>query len=269
MADPRSFIKIHDNIEENPKVEALSDKAFRHLIGLWCYCSRNWTDGKVSGATMRRKTTPATLRNLIDAGLVERDGDDYQMHDYLEHQRSRAAMEELSAARAAAGKRGGEAKAKGLASAKQPASKSVAERERERNTPLPPLRVASPSDATGSSADADRDRDSSPSFDDFWQAYPRQDGQAKARSAWNHAIRAGADTTAILGGLQRNLDRLTAVTEPRFIPTATTWLRDERWTDQGPPSPPSDPDSPWRADLYLPPPGPGEREVDEGSENAP
>ena len=44
-ADRRTYITVHDGMPEHPKVDALSDKAFRALVGLWCWCSRNLTDG--------------------------------------------------------------------------------------------------------------------------------------------------------------------------------------------------------------------------------
>lgn len=46
----RLFIKVHNGFPEHEKTGALSDRAFRNLIELWCYCSRNLTDGKVSNA---------------------------------------------------------------------------------------------------------------------------------------------------------------------------------------------------------------------------
>ena len=48
--DYRLFIKIHNGFPEHPKTGGLSDRAFRNLIELWCYCSRNLTDGIVTKA---------------------------------------------------------------------------------------------------------------------------------------------------------------------------------------------------------------------------
>lgn len=98
--DGRTYIRVHDGMPDHPKVDALSDRAFRLLVESWCWCSRHLTDGHVPQATWARRGTPKARRELVDAGLVEDDGKaGVQMHDYLEHQRSRAVVEELSAAR--------------------------------------------------------------------------------------------------------------------------------------------------------------------------
>lgn len=101
--DGRTYIRLHDGMPDHPKVDALSDRAFRLLVETWCWCSRHLTDGRVPRATWNRRGTPASRRELVTAGLVEDHGTEgVRMHDYLEHQRSRSEVEELSAARRAA-----------------------------------------------------------------------------------------------------------------------------------------------------------------------
>lgn len=111
MARPNwEYIRVDVLITEHPKIEALSDKAFRSLVGMWCYCARQHTDGLVSAA--RWKGVPARVRReLLDVALVDPllgDGlsTGVTMHGYLEHQRSREQIEEVSSARAAAGRKG-------------------------------------------------------------------------------------------------------------------------------------------------------------------
>ncbi len=119
--DNRTFITVHDGLPDHPKIEGLSDAAFRLLIETWCWCSRHLTDGKVTAASWVKRGTPRARRELVDAGLAVVDADgDVAMHDYLEHQRSAAEVAELSAARSEAGRKGGKTRAKRQATGKQP-----------------------------------------------------------------------------------------------------------------------------------------------------
>lgn len=100
--DVRTYIRVHDGMPDHPKVDALSDRAFRLLVETWCWCSRHLTDGNVPHGTWQRRGTPKARRELVDAGLVEDLGvDGVRMHDYLQHQRSKAQVEEISADRKA------------------------------------------------------------------------------------------------------------------------------------------------------------------------
>ena len=113
MARPNwEWIRIDVLIMEHPKVDGLSDKAFRELIALWCYCARQRSDGIVAGPRWKR-VAPKIRRELADAVLAEPviDGDDsagVTMHGYLEHQRSREEIDELAVKRAEAGRKGAE-----------------------------------------------------------------------------------------------------------------------------------------------------------------
>jgi hypothetical protein len=88
VADDRTYIRVHDGMDEHPKVEPLSDGAFRLLMRSWFYCSRNRTDGRIIDAIWTRRGTAKARRELIAAGLAEQFDGYVEMHDYLEHQRS-------------------------------------------------------------------------------------------------------------------------------------------------------------------------------------
>jgi hypothetical protein len=105
---------------EHPKVEGLSDAAFRLLVTSWCWSSRQLTDGRIPATSWAKRGTAKARRELVAAGLAE-VGDDgtVQLHDYLEHQRSAAEVAALREKRREAGRRGGTAKARAVASAKQ------------------------------------------------------------------------------------------------------------------------------------------------------
>lgn len=105
--DRRTYIKLHDGMPEHPKVDGLSDKAFRVLIETWCWCARNLTDGYIPLATWRKRCPARVSKELVAAGLVEEAADGVQMHDYLQHQTSRAQVEHVREVRSQAGKRGG------------------------------------------------------------------------------------------------------------------------------------------------------------------
>lgn len=105
--DPRTFITLHDGMPEHHKIEALSDKAFRVLIDLWCWCSRNESDGDVPESVWLKRTTGKARAELLAGGLAKPTEVGVEMHDYLEHQRSKDEIAELRAKRARAGSLGG------------------------------------------------------------------------------------------------------------------------------------------------------------------
>jgi hypothetical protein len=99
-----SWLRIDDTFDEHPKIEPLTDKAFRlHMAGL-LYCSRQLTDGFVPLRVLPKLAGYAkrSLIELVDAGLWHPHGDGYKLHDYLDYQRSR---EQVLADRAAAADR--------------------------------------------------------------------------------------------------------------------------------------------------------------------
>src|SRR5215469_12896847 len=113
MPDDRTYIKVHDGMPDHPKVEALSDAAFRLLVTLWCWCGRHLTDGRIPEGIWSRRGSAKARDELLTAEQVA----------------------ELKAKRRAAGSMGGKAKARAVASAiasakqtpKQTASKPLAE----------------------------------------------------------------------------------------------------------------------------------------------
>lgn len=138
--DSRTYITLHDGMPEHPKIEQLDDSAFRALVEMWCWCSRNLTDGFVPQSSWERRVPVALAKQLLDVGLAVATDGGVMMHDYTKHQRTAAEVADLKRKRSEAGKRGGIAKAaKSVASAKasarpvakqsakQTASKSLAD----------------------------------------------------------------------------------------------------------------------------------------------
>jgi hypothetical protein len=134
-AQRRQYIAVDNRMPEHPKVESLSDKAFRLLVDLWCWCDRLGTDGLVPFAVWDKRGTRRARQELADARLADPADGGWRMHDYLGHQRSAEQIKALRDKRADAGRKGGKAKATGLAIAtpglEQTPSKAVADTETE------------------------------------------------------------------------------------------------------------------------------------------
>ena len=232
--DSRTYVRIHDGMPDHPKVDGLSDAAFRLLVTVWCWCSRHLTDGHVPAATWQKRGKEKVRAELIAAGLVDlRDDGSVYMHDYTDHQRTAEEVSRIREARREAGSKGGKAKAKSLAIAtanpRQNGSKSVAETETDTEVltnvstlPLP----ESPKSARQRAYAYDSD----PRFIEFWDAYPVKSGKPNAFKAWQAALARGATADAIIDAARRYRD------DPNRNPQMTKypqgWLNDERYNDQ-------------------------------------
>lgn len=93
----RTWLKLDDSMVEHPKCVDLTPFAWTLWLHAISYCSRNLTDGLIPQAMLPRLCSvndPAkAAAELVDAGLWRVTGDGYQVHDYLDHQRSRAEVE--------------------------------------------------------------------------------------------------------------------------------------------------------------------------------
>jgi hypothetical protein len=67
-------------------------------------------------------------------------------------------------------------------------------------------------------------------FEQFWKVYPRRIGKGAARKSFEKALKLES-FDGIMAGLQRQLAYY-ASKEPQFIPHPTTWLNQERWSDE-------------------------------------
>ncbi len=126
----RGWVKLDDGMPEHPKVEALSDNAFRAFICSIAYSGRQLTDGYLPAQVAHRYAN-GSLGELTDSGLWEIVEGGYVVHDYLEYQRSKADVLELREARKEAGAKGGKAssRAKDKQVLEQTPSKTQAEQD--------------------------------------------------------------------------------------------------------------------------------------------
>jgi len=104
--DGRPTIRLSNSAPEHPKIIGLSDAAFRLWIESLCFCSRQETDGKIPAPMMRRLGQPKVIKELILVGLLTEQSDEYQVHDYLRHQRSAAEIRSFRDSKSVSGQKG-------------------------------------------------------------------------------------------------------------------------------------------------------------------
>ena len=99
------YLNLDDEFTEHPKVDALSDGAFRLQVSGMRYCAKNMTDGRIPARKVPRLTPnyrPAHLAELLAGGLWHKGGEgcgtddcptgkagEYVVHDYLEWNKPR------------------------------------------------------------------------------------------------------------------------------------------------------------------------------------
>jgi hypothetical protein len=98
------YLNLDDEFTEHPKVDGLSDGAFRLHVSGMRYCAKNTSDGIIPGARVDRlkpSYKPSQLAELIKGRLWHRGGQgcdtdhcplgepgEYVVHDYLEWNKS-------------------------------------------------------------------------------------------------------------------------------------------------------------------------------------
>lgn len=107
VLDTRMHVRVSAGMPEHPKVEILSDNAFRCLIEAWCLCRRTGNDGRIPVKVWTGRWSAKARREVLAAGLAHADGDAVEMHDWLDHQPSAAELDDKRRARADAGRKGG------------------------------------------------------------------------------------------------------------------------------------------------------------------
>jgi hypothetical protein len=112
-----TFLNVDDNFAEHPKVDVLTDNAFRLHVAALCYCSRLQTDGEIEASKVARlvpRFRKSSVAELVAARLWIPIDTGYAIHDYLDWNRSRAQIAEsrdrISKVRSAAGKKGADAR---------------------------------------------------------------------------------------------------------------------------------------------------------------
>ena len=205
MARGRWF-RMYDEVVDHPKVQRLSDGAFRAWVNLMCLASRG--EGRISGDLgdlgFALRKPRARVRELLDAlvqaELLDVEGEAYRPHDWKDHQYE----SDLSSERV---KRF---------------------RGRSRNGDETP-----PESETESETDSETESQSA--FEEFWKAYdpPKAARKPEARQAWTASadirppqadlLRAVAAYRAWVAGQSAAQKRAYPMQHP------STWLRGEVW----------------------------------------
>jgi hypothetical protein len=109
-----TWVNLDDQMAEHPKIVGLSDGAFRLHISAIMYANRFLTDGVIAFDAVAR-LTPRFKKTYLDELLLrqiwtERNtngtGRSFEIHDYLDWNKSRADVEKRRKVRADAGRKG-------------------------------------------------------------------------------------------------------------------------------------------------------------------
>jgi hypothetical protein len=91
------YLNLDDNYPDHPKVDILSDGAFRLHTAALCWCAKNTTDGFVEESRVPRLTRtykPQYLAELVASAMWLRVTKGYDLHDYLDWNQSKAWWDE-------------------------------------------------------------------------------------------------------------------------------------------------------------------------------
>ena len=209
MARGRWF-RLYDAVVDHPKVQRLPDSAFRAWINLLCIASRG--EGRISGDmddlafSLRkpRRWVRDALDDLVRAGLMDVEGDDFRPHDWADHQYE------------------------------SDTSRGRMRRHRERHSDGQSDGDVTPPE-TEAESETDSDTESQSAFEEFWTAYdpPRAARKPDARRAWAATAGIRPPQTELLRsvGAYRAWVAGQSAAQKRDYPMQhpSTWLRGEVW----------------------------------------
>lgn len=89
------------------KIRGLSDKAFRLHVTLMALCNEDRNDGIISRQDLEQLGKPAGKELLAKKLVHPVDDTEFQLHDYLKHQNSRAEIEDFISQAQKSGAKGG------------------------------------------------------------------------------------------------------------------------------------------------------------------
>lgn len=104
------WVNLDDNFPEHPKVDGLSDAAFRLQVAGICYANRQLTDGRIPPDKVRRlvpRFKQAALDELTDRAMwLPLASGGWQIRDYLDWNRSRDQVESERERKSKGGRKG-------------------------------------------------------------------------------------------------------------------------------------------------------------------
>ena len=114
-----TWLRLDDGFCDHPKVDPLTDGAFRLHVAAMGYCARHLTDGVVAVSILPKlypRNVSKLAAELVAAGLWEHRDGVYLVHDFTQYNPTRAKVE---AERAAAAERQQRAREKAAASRRE------------------------------------------------------------------------------------------------------------------------------------------------------
>lgn len=88
-----TWFKIDDNFADHPKFVGCTDSAIASWVRALAYSSRYLTDGFIPLAAQRVIGPAKAVKQLVNAGLLVETLEGWMIHDYTDHQRTRAEVQ--------------------------------------------------------------------------------------------------------------------------------------------------------------------------------
>lgn len=101
------WIKVKVDHVDHPKIDALTDTAYRWMHRAWAYAGKHETDGHLPPSWVK-KVPARVIRELDSAHLWRENGvpAGRELNDWLDHQPSKAELQSIRDARREAGRKG-------------------------------------------------------------------------------------------------------------------------------------------------------------------
>lgn len=136
--DKRLYMTFPNDFWQHPKIELLSDNAFRAFVEMNGYSRMQDLDGRIPVEVVKRRWKPRSVTELVNSHperpVLLREGDEYVIRDYAQHQMTKASRDSLSEKRAKAGAKGGKARANAKQLLEPEGKQNEAESESELET---------------------------------------------------------------------------------------------------------------------------------------
>ncbi len=180
-----SWVRVDDKIAFHRKVVKVGNEAFGAWMRMTTWSADHLSDGVVPTAiawVIVGHGRESVIEALLEAGLLERSGDDFAVHDYHDHNPLaadvRAARDEASEAKRRAGAAGGRVsgavrRSRNEAETKQTASASEEKPKQNGSETKPPSQSPSPKRKKNVQRSVGPTR-----FDSMYERYPRHEGRA-------------------------------------------------------------------------------------------
>lgn len=228
MAEARLYARITLDFADSAKIRPLSDKAFRQYIEALLWSRRMLSDGFIPTKMAKILFTEQVLEELttnddekpslrvVEGGIA--------IHDFAEHQTTKAVVEQKQAN----GSKGGKAKAANVSSENVAPARDLLEQNPSES--LAKTETETETETFTSNEVNTYEQDEQDAFDEFWSYYPRKIGKGGAKKSWTKIVKT-VNYFEILAGVRRFADDPN-LPETQYIPHPSTWLNEGRWDDE-------------------------------------